>query len=395
MCVQVAKKIAAITPSATLAVAAQTKAMKAQGQAVFDLSIGQPDFPTPAFIDAAAKTAIDANQASFYLPATGLPALKKAIATHLATRGGATYDPTQIVVTTGAKFALYSLFSVLLEPGDEVLVPIPAWVSYIEQIKLAGGRPILVPSAATFKVTPAQLEAQRGPATKAVIINSPQNPTGAVYSRAELQAIGDWAVAHGVLLIADDIYRDLIYHDVAYTSLTELSPETVANTVLISGVSKSYAMTGWRIGFAAGPRKLMQAMATFIGHTTGNATAVAQYAALAAYTGDDRTVFQMCDAFEKRLDLVWPRLSQLSGFQLEEKPQGAFYLFPRAIEAAQMTGFSTVDDFAAALLAKTGVAVVPGRAFGMPDHLRISYAASEATLKAALDRMQAFMKKYR
>ncbi|WP_461214282.1 pyridoxal phosphate-dependent aminotransferase [Lacticaseibacillus sp. GG6-2] len=386
-----AKRVINVAPSATLAVSNLTKQMKARGEDVIDLSIGQPDFETPKAINQAAIDAINQNLTSFYTPATGILPLREAISEHVEAQTKVHYDPKQIVVTTGAKFALYALFQVLLDPGEEVLVPIPGWVSYVEQIRLAGGVPRPVVAKANFKVTVDELEEQRTGKTRAVIINSPTNPTGAIYSRQELTLIGNWALKHDILVVADDIYRDLIYNGTSYTSMIEIDPLITANTVLISGVSKSYAMTGWRIGFLAGPEKITTAVGTMLGHATGNATAVAQYAALSAFSGDQAPVETMRQAFEQRLNAVYDRLIKIPGFELAQKPQGAFYLFPNVRRAAQLTNYASVDDFVAALLSETGVALVPGRAFGMPEHARLSYSKDMHSLMEALDRIAAFV----
>lgn len=386
-----AKRIIDVAPSATLAISNMAKQMKAQGEDVIDLSIGQPDFQTPEFIDTAAIAAIKSGQASFYTAATGITALKTAIADHVAAQSPVQYQPNQIVVTTGAKLALYALFQVLLDPGEEVLTPLPGWVSYVEQIKLAGGVPRAVQPSADFKVTVDDLEQQRTAKTRAVIINSPQNPSGAVYTREELTLIGNWALKHDLLVVSDEIYRDLMFNGATYTSMIDIDPQITANTVLIGGVSKSYAMTGWRIGFAAGPEKLMAAMGKLLGHATGNPTAVSQYAALAAYTGDGTSVETMRQAFEHRLNVIFPLLQKVPGFTLAHKPAGAFYLFPNVKRAATLTHYSSVDEFIAALLAETGVALVPGRAFGLPDHARLSYAASEEELVEGIRRISQFV----
>lgn len=386
-----AKRIIDVAPSATLAISNMAKQMKAQGEDVIDLSIGQPDFQTPEFIDTAAIAAIKSGQASFYTAATGITALKTAIADHVAAQSPVQYQPNQIVVTTGAKLALYALFQVLLDPGEEVLTPLPGWVSYVEQIKLAGGVPRAVQPSADFKVTVDDLEQQRTAKTRAVIINSPQNPSGAVYSREELTLIGNWALKHDLLVVSDEIYRDLMFNGATYTSMIDIDPQITANTVLIGGVSKSFAMTGWRIGFAAGPEMLMAAMGKLLGHATGNPTAVSQYAALAAYTGDGSSVETMRQAFEHRLNVIFPLLQKVPGFTLTHKPTGAFYLFPNVKRAATLTHYSSVDEFIAALLAETGVALVPGRAFGLPDHARLSYAAAEEDLVEGIRRISQFV----
>nr|WP_191995083.1 pyridoxal phosphate-dependent aminotransferase [Lacticaseibacillus rhamnosus] len=376
-----------------MALSNQTKDLKAKGADVIDLSIGQPDFSTPKAIDDAAIAAIQAGNASFYTAATGIPELKQAISDRIFAQDGIRYDHRQIVATTGAKFALYALFQVFLNPGDEVLIPVPYWVSYEEQIKLASGVPHLVMPAVGHKVSVDDLEAARTDKTRALIINSPQNPSGVVYDRTELTLIGNWALKHHILVVTDDIYRDLIYNGTTYTSMISIDPDIAANTVLISGVSKSYAMTGWRIGYAAGPEKLIQAMATFISHTTSNPAAVSENAAVAALTGDQQVVEKMRRAFEERLNLFYDLLADIPGFDMGDKPQGAFYLFPNIKRAAQLSHYGTVDDFISALLTETGVAIVPGRAFGMPDHARISYCKDLASLKEAARRIQEFVGK--
>lgn len=388
-----AKRILNVAPSATLALSNQTKDLKAKGADVIDLSIGQPDFSTPKAIDDAAIAAIQAGNASFYTAATGIPELKQAISDRIFAQDGIRYDHRQIVATTGAKFALYALFQVFLNPGDEVLIPVPYWVSYEEQIKLANGVPHLVMPAVGHKVSVDDLEAARTDKTRALIINSPQNPSGVVYDRTELTLIGNWALKHHILVVTDDIYRDLIYNGTTYTSMISIDPDIAANTVLISGVSKSYAMTGWRIGYAAGPEKLIQAMATFISHTTSNPAAVSENAAVAALTGDQQVVEKMRRTFEERLNLFYDLLADIPGFDMGDKPQGAFYLFPNIKRAAQLSHYGTVDDFISALLTETGVAIVPGRAFGMPDHARISYCKDLASLKEAARRIQEFVGK--
>lgn len=274
-----------------------------------------------------------------------------------------------------------------------MLIPVPYWVSYEEQIKLASGVPHLVMPAVGHKVSVDDLEAARTDKTRALIINSPQNPSGVVYDRTELTLIGNWALKHHILVVTDDIYRDLIYNGTTYTSMISIDPDIAANTVLISGVSKSYAMTGWRIGYAAGPEKLIQAMATFISHTTSNPAAVSEYAAVAALTGDQQVVEKMRRAFEERLNLFYDLLADIPGFDMGDKPQGAFYLFPNIKRAAQLSHYGTVDDFISALLTETGVAIVPGRAFGMPDHARISYCKDLASLKEAARRIREFVGK--
>ncbi|KRM56044.1 pyridoxal phosphate-dependent aminotransferase [Lacticaseibacillus sharpeae] len=387
----IAKRLAQVNPSATLAVSQKTAQMKAAGADVIDLSVGQPDFTTPKDIADAAIASINSGAASFYTAAAGLPALRQAIADHVATKTGYKYDPKQIVVTDGAKFALYGIFSAILDPGDGVLIPIPGWVSYVEQVRLAGGVPQAVKAANGFKVTVDDLDAVANAKTRAIVINSPQNPSGAIYTKQELTLIGNWAVRHDILIVADEIYSDLVYNGAECTSMLELDHSIAENTVLVGGVSKSYAMTGWRIGFIAGPKKLAQAMSTIVSHATGNPAAASQYAAIAAYTGDQKSVESMRQAFEERLNTIYPLLQAIPGFEFDSKPAGAFYLFPKVSGAVRALGYDSTDTFVSALLEDTGVAVVAGRAFGMPDHIRLSYAKSLEDLVEAVARINAFV----
>lgn len=387
------KKVMRVQPSATLAMAAKTKAMLAKGADVINLSLGEPDFTTPTAIESAAIDAIRSGKTSFYTPAGGLPELKQAIAQRVAANTGIKYQAKQIIATTGAKFALYLIFQVILNAGDEVLLPAPFWVSYAEQVKLAGGRPLLVhPTGENGKVTVADLEMVRTPQTQALVINSPQNPTGAIYTASELTALGHWAASHDILLIADEIYSHLVYNGNQFTSIIQLDQTIRDNTLLVSGLSKTYAMTGWRLGYVLGNAGIIQAMTTVASHATGNPTAVSQYAAIAALNGDQSAAEVMRLSFEQRLNYLFPKIQSLSGFELPTKPQGAFYLFPNVKRAVVRCGYTTTEDFVTDLLTQAYVAVVPGRAFGQPDYIRISYAASETQLAEAYQRMAEFLR---
>lgn len=389
---QLAKRALAVQPSATLKTGQRAQELRDAGVDVINLSVGQPDFPTPTAIKDATVAAIRANQVDGYTATAGILPLRQAVADHLAATQHVSVTAEQVVVTTGAKLALYALCQVVLNPGDAVLLPAPYWVSYSEQVKLAGGVPIEVAPTASLKVTPAQLEAAVTPATKAIILNSPQNPSGLVYTPVELQAIGKWAVSHDLLIVADEIYGDLIYDGQRpATSMLTLGTAIADHTVLVNGVSKTYAMTGWRIGYAVGPQPIMAALTTVLSHMTGNAAAVSQAAALAALTGDQTPVEQMRAAFQQRLDTIYPLLTALPGFQLAHKPQGAFYLFPDVHEAMRLKGTTTTDDFVAAVLDQAHVAVVTGAAFGLPNHIRLSYATDLDSLKTAMARLQTFM----
>ncbi|WP_125762467.1 pyridoxal phosphate-dependent aminotransferase [Levilactobacillus mulengensis] len=389
---QLAKRAQAVQPSATLKTGQRAQELRDAGVDVINLSVGQPDFPTPRAIKDATITAIRTNQVDGYTATAGVLPLRQAVADHLLATQHVTVTADQVVITTGAKMALYALFQVLLNPGDDVLLPAPYWVSYSEQVKLAGGHPIEVAPTASLKVTPAQLEAAVTPATKAIVLNSPQNPSGLVYTKAELQAIGDWAVAHDLVIVADEIYGDLIYAGPNPSpSMLTLGAAVADHTVLINGVSKTYAMTGWRIGYAVGPTWIIDALKTVLSHMTGNAAAVSQAAALAALTGDQAPVAEMRAAFQERLDTIYPLLTAIPGFKLDHKPQGAFYLFPDVSGAVQLKGLASTDELVAAILDQAHVALVTGKAFGLPSHVRLSYATDLQSLETAMERLKDFM----
>ncbi|NNU83943.1 pyridoxal phosphate-dependent aminotransferase [Geobacillus sp. BMUD] len=388
---KLAKRVASLTPSATLAITAKAKELKAAGYDVIGLGAGEPDFNTPKHIIEAAIKAMNEGHTK-YTPSGGLPTLKEEIIKKFARDQGLSYEPAEIIVCVGAKHALYTLFQVLLDEGDEVIIPTPYWVSYPEQVKLAGGIPVYVEGLEenNFKMTPEQLKAAITPRTKAVILNSPSNPTGMIYTAEELKVLGEVCLAHGVLIVSDEIYEKLIYGGAKHVSIAELSPELKKQTVIINGVSKSHSMTGWRIGYAAGPKDIIQAMTDLASHSTSNPTSIAQYAAIAAYSGPQEPVEQMRQAFEERLNIIYDKLVQIPGFTCV-KPQGAFYLFPNARKAADMAGCHTVDEFVAALLEEAKVALVPGSGFGAPDNVRLSYATSLEALETAIERIRRFM----
>ncbi|WP_462399639.1 pyridoxal phosphate-dependent aminotransferase [Lacticaseibacillus pantheris] len=388
---QVSNRLAKVNPSATLAMSQKTNELKAAGADVINLTMGQPDFETPKFIEQAAIDSINAGQASFYTQATGLPELRAAISGNIERRTGYHYDTNQIIATDGAKFALYCLFNAILNPGDGVIIPTPGWVSYVEQVRLAGGVPQAAPASTGFKVTVDDLDQVVNQHTKALIINSPQNPSGTIYSRQELTLIGNWALRHDVMIVSDEIYSDLTYNGADAPSMLSLDPTISANTILIGGVSKSYAMTGWRIGYAAAPIAVAKAMATICSHATGNPAAVSQYGAIAAFNSDGSSTETMRLAFEDRLNTIYPLFNQIPGFKLEEKPTGAFYLFINVKDAVTNLGYDSADAFAMDLLEKTGVAVVPGRSFGNPNYIRISYAAAKDSLLEAANRIADFV----
>ncbi|MFT8556069.1 MAG: pyridoxal phosphate-dependent aminotransferase [Liquorilactobacillus hordei] len=391
---KISKRVMQIQPSATLELSAKAKQMKSEGIDVINLGVGEPDFNTPKNIKAAAIKAIEEGKSDFYTPATGINELKQAICARIAADFGVNYEQNQVAVTVGGKFSLYVLAQTLLDEGDEVLIPLPYWVSYGEQVKLAGGVPVFVKPKNGLKVTVTELEGARTAKSRIVIINSPQNPSGLIYTRSELEAIGNWAVEHDIVIITDDMYGKLVYNGEHFVSLIELSDEIRKQTILVSGLSKAYSMTGWRIGYTVAPAEVIKKMGALIGHATSNLAAVSQYAALEALTGPQEVVEEMRIAFEERLNKVYPELTALPGIKLENKPQGAFYLFPNVKETVKLTGFASTDEFVAALLDDAHVAVVVGSAFGLPDHIRMSYATDLASLEEAIKRMKIFIEKH-
>ena len=380
--------------SVTLAAAARAKALKAEGRDILSLTLGEPDFPTPKNIQQAAIAAIEDGRASFYTVASGLPELKAAIVKYFAKYYGYEIQPNQVTVATGAKFSLYTFFMSVIDPDDEVIIPTPYWVSYADQILMAEGKPVFAQATEenNFKVTVAQLEAVRTDKTKVLVLNTPSNPTGMIYTAEELLAIGNWAVEHDILILADDIYGRLVYNGNKFTPISSLSEEIRKQTVVINGVSKSYSMTGWRIGYAVGAPEIISAMSKVAGQTTSNPTAVAQYAAIEALTGSQDTVENMRLAFEERLNTIYPLLAQVPGFEVV-KPQGAFYLFPNVKKAMEMKGYTDVTAFTTAILEEVGVALVTGDGFGAPENVRLSYATDMDTLKEAVQRLKDFMEK--
>lgn len=388
---KLAKRVKALTPSTTLAITAKAAELKAQGHDVIGLGAGEPDFNTPQHIIEAAVQSMNAGFTK-YTPSAGLPNLKKAIQEKFRQDQGIEYKPNEIIVVNGAKHALYTLFQVILDDGDEVIIPTPYWVSYPEQVKLAGGIPVYIEGSEQndFKITPDQLNSAVTEKTRAVIINSPSNPTGMIYSREELEALGQICLEKNILIVSDEIYEKLIYGDNKHTSIAEISPQLKEQTIIINGVSKSHSMTGWRIGYAAGNKDIITAMTNLASHSTSNPTTTAQYGTIAAYNGSQDSVEEMRKAFESRLNIIFDQLIDIEGFSCL-KPQGAFYLFPNVKIAAELTGFETVDHFVEGLLEEAKVAVIPGSGFGTPDNIRLSYATSLDTLEEAIKRMKDFI----
>lgn len=388
---KLSQRVTTITPSSTLAITAKANALKAEGYDVIGLGAGEPDFNTPQHIIDAAYRAAKEGQTK-YTPSGGLPHLKKDISEKFRHDLGLSYDPEEIIVCTGAKHALYTLFQTLLDPGDEVIIPAPYWVSYPEQVKLAGGKPVIAfaEEKNDFKLTPEALESVVTDQTKALIINSPSNPTGMIYTADELHALGEICLKHDIIIISDEIYDRLIYGNAKHVSIAQLSTEMKAQTILINGVSKTYSMTGWRIGYAAGNKNVIKAMTSLASHSTSNPTTVSQFATMAALEESQVVVEEMRRAFEQRLNFAYDRLVRIPGVTCV-KPKGAFYLFPNVKEASEKSGFHSVSDWAQALLEDQKVAVVPGVGFGAPDNVRLSYATSLENIEKALDRIEAFI----
>lgn len=388
---KLAKRVQALTPSTTLAITAKAKELKAQGLDVIGLGAGEPDFNTPQHIIDAATHSMNEGHTK-YTPSAGLPQLKEAIIAKMKRDQKLDYKPSEIIVGSGAKHVLYTLFQAILDEGDEVIIPTPYWVSYPEQVKLADGVPVYCEGKEdnSFKITPEDLEAVITDRTKAVIINSPSNPTGMLYSREELATLGEVCLKHDILIISDEIYEKLVYGDHVHVSIAELSPQLKENTIIVNGVSKSHSMTGWRIGYACGNEVIIKAMTNLASHSTSNPTTTAQFGTIAAYEGSQDAVEKMRQAFEGRLNIIYDKLVAIPGVSCV-KPQGAFYLFPNVKEAASLTGYSNVDEFATALLEEALVAVIPGSGFGAPDNIRLSYATSLELLEKAVDRIESFM----
>ncbi|MCH4825154.1 pyridoxal phosphate-dependent aminotransferase [Planococcus halocryophilus] len=386
-----ANRVQTLTPSTTLAITAKANELKAQGVDVIGLGAGEPDYNTPENILEAAYQSMKDGKTK-YTPAGGLPALKEAIINKLQRDQGLSYSPIEVMVGIGAKHVLYTLFQVLLNEGDEVIIPIPYWVSYPEQVKLAQGVPVYIEATASqeYKISPLQLREAITDRTKAVILNTPSNPTGMIYSKEELEALAEVCREFDILIVSDEIYEKLIYGDVKHTSIATLSEDAKKRTILINGVSKSHSMTGWRIGYAAADASLIKAMTDLASHSTSNPVTTSQYAAIEAYNGPQDAVEEMRQAFEERLNVIFPKLQAIPGFTVI-RPQGAFYLLPDVSEAATKTGYASVDDFVTALLTEANVAVIPGSGFGANSTIRLSYATSLETLTEAVERIHQFV----
>jgi|SRR5690625_413820 len=390
----VSNRVKTVTPSSTLAISAMATELKAQGHDVIGLGVGEPDFNTPQYVIRAAKKAMDEGMTK-YTATGGVKELKQAIINKFKRDNDLSYSADEIIVTSGAKHALFTLFQAILNDNDEVIIPAPYWVSFPEQVKLAGGDPVFVQTLEenNFKISPEQLEAAITKQTKAIIINSPSNPTGFMYSKQELAQLGEICLQHNILIVSDEIYEKLIYTNEEHVSIAQLSEGLKKQTIIINGVSKSHAMTGWRIGYAAGDQAIIGAMTNHASHATSNPMSIAQYAAIAAYEDETDSITEMKRIFSDRLDLLYERLIDIPGITCI-KPSGAFYLFPNVKTAVVNNGFATVDEWVTALLEEEKVALVPGSGFGSPDHVRLSYAASTDALEEAAKRIKRFVRKH-
>jgi aspartate aminotransferase len=390
---RISTRVSAVTESATLAIDAKAKALKAAGEPVIGFGAGEPDFATPDHIVDAAVAACRDPKNHKYSPAGGLPELRAAVAAKTERdSGGSGLAANQVLITNGGKHALETAFAVLLDPGDEALLPAPYWTTYPESIRLAGGVPVVLATTAAdgYKVTVDQLEAARTDRTKLLVFVSPSNPTGAVYSPAEVTAIGEWALAHGVWVVTDEIYEHLVYGDAVFSSIAVAVPELANQTLVVNGVAKTYAMTGWRVGWLIGPKDVIAASVNLQSHTTSNVCNVAQRAALAAVSGDLTAVAAMRQVYDRRRQTIVSMLRDIPGVRCPE-PEGAFYAFPsfEGVLGHTIRGRTpaTTLDLAALLLDEAKVAVVPGEAFGAPGYIRFSYALADDDLVEGVSRI--------
>jgi aspartate aminotransferase len=397
MNLKLSSRLEKIQPSATMAVTGRAAEMVRAGIQVTSFGAGEPDFDTPAFIKDAVREAMKSPAVAKYTPVRGTPPLLEAVAKEMSMTHGHTYKPEQVIVSAGAKHCLFNLFFALLNEGDEVIIPAPYWVSYPEMVRMAGGEPVIIDAKPEDNFAPSEKALAKAitKKTRAIVINTPSNPTGAVWTKKELEIIAEVVVKNDLLVIADDIYRHLVYGNAKYVSIASLSEEMGARTILVDGVSKTYAMTGWRIGFTTGPKVLIEAMAKMQGQSTSNATHIAQVAALAALTGDQGCIEPMRKAFAERCEVMVEMLSAMPGVKCR-KPQGAFYAFPdlsHYIGSRAPDGTRIADDVALASYLLTcpegRVALVPGSGFGAPGFMRLSYACSMDDIKQGLTRMKA------
>jgi len=396
---ELVRRAQGISPSPTLTIDSRAKAMKAAGANVINFGVGEPDFDTPEHIKAAAVAAIQSGMTK-YTAVGGIIELRRVIADKLRAENGLDYKPEEIIVSAGAKHSLYNAFQVLCQEGDEVILPEPYWVSYLEQIKLTGARPVLVKTTleSGFKLTPEQLRSAITPRSKVLVLNSPSNPTGAVYSRRELEGLAEVVLGSNIGVISDEIYEKLLYDGEEHISIASLDTRLKERTVVINGVSKAYAMTGWRIGYAAAPLAVTKAMTDLQSHSTSNPTSIAQAATVAALAGDQSALQEMLRQFTERREYILGRLAGIDGVRCT-RPGGAFYAYPHmGAFWGRKYGDNEVNsgtDLAKLLLEEQQVALVPGITFGDDDYIRLSYAAGLDTIREGLDRIEAWLKALR
>jgi aspartate aminotransferase len=387
MSMKLAARVGQVPPSLTLAISAKAKALKADGIDVCSFSAGEPDFDTPAHIKAAANKALEEGKTK-YGPAAGEPKLRDAIARKLRDDNGLCYNAENVIITNGGKHSLFNLMLALIEAGDEVIIPAPYWLSYPEMVKLAEGTPVIVPTEATtgYKITPEQLRSAITPKTKLFVLNSPSNPTGMVYTPAEIKALAEVVVEKDILVVSDEIYEKILYDGAEHLSIGAVGPEIFDRTIISNGFAKAYSMTGWRLGYLAGPIPLIKATTTIQSHSTSNVCTFAQYGAIAALESSQDCVEEMCQAFAKRREVMLERLNAIPGLTCP-KPDGAFYMFPDISK----TGMKSLE-FCDALLESQQVAVIPGIAFGADECIRLSYATDMASIEKGMERLEKFVR---
>ncbi|MDJ0635839.1 MAG: pyridoxal phosphate-dependent aminotransferase [Xenococcaceae cyanobacterium MO_188.B29] len=383
---KLAGRVSQVSPSLTLAIAAKAKAMKAEGIDVCSFSAGEPDFPTPEHICAAAKQALDEGKTR-YGPAAGEPQLRKAIAKKLQIHNNLDYQAENIIVTNGGKYSLYNFIQAFIETGDEVIIPAPYWLSYPEMVKLADGKPVIVNTWAenNYRITPEQLKQAITPQTKLFILNSPSNPTGTVYTPEEIRTLAKIIIDHDLWVVSDEIYENILYDDMKHLSIGAVSPEIFERTVTCNGFAKSYSMTGWRIGYAAAPVEIIKAMTKIQGHSTSNVCTFAQYGAIAALESSQACVKEMLAAFAQRREVIYQGIQGIPKLNCP-KPDGAFYVFVDI----SATGLKSLE-FCDRLLESQQVAAIPGIAFGADNCIRLSYATDMQTIKKGLERLDKFV----
>jgi len=384
---ETATRLQQLTPSLTLAVDSKAKAMKAEGIEVYGFGAGEPDMDTPEHIKAAAIKALQEGRTK-YTPSSGIPELRQAISQKFLKDNGLDYKPSQVIVSSGAKLSCFNAIAAVVNEGDEVIIPAPYWLSYPEMVRIVGGEPVIVETKQenNWKITPEDFENAMSPRTKMIIINSPGNPTGSIYTREELKALAEVAAEEDIFILSDEIYEKLTYDGAEHISVASISPEAYDLTITVNGFSKAYSMTGWRLGYLAAPEPIARAIDSMQSHMTSNPCSFAQYGALAALTGDQQCVSDMRDEFDIRRQYMFERLTQISGVSAV-RPQGAFYVLAN-ISALGLKS----QNFADRLLTKANVAIVPGIAFGDDRTVRLSYATSLDVIKSGLDRIEEFCK---